>query len=331
MKRVLYGMMLGMVGMGLVLGYAAPAASKVTLKASMFFPYTPLNVEYKSYADWCKNMAEKSNGELVINFVGGGEVISVRDQVEALRNGVIDLSLLPGGVYKPLVPELGYVGPISELTELEERKAGFVDYMNQRHMKHGMVYLGRYPGGGFLFYTNKLIKDPHKDFKGLKWAVTGTMWNAFCVALGTVPTNIPPEEKYSALERNVVDGVGISTTGAISLGYQEVCKYRIDHIFWKAHGTFHIMNLNSWNKLPKNLQDLIVQEQIRLETDMPAVITRLTAEERQKMIDKGVKMTTFSPEDARWYVNLANESKWEELKREAPDLYQPLKAMLTKK
>jgi TRAP-type C4-dicarboxylate transport system substrate-binding protein len=315
-----------------MLGHNAPAqGAPVVLKASMFFPYTPLNVEYKSYADWCRKMSERSKGELVINFVGGGEVISVKDQVEALRNGVIDLSLVPSGVYRQFVPELSSVGMVSELTALEERKAGFVDWMNQRHMKHGMVYLGRYPGGGFVFYSNKLVNDPRKDFKGLKWGVTGTMWNGFCIALGMVPAFVPPEEKYAAMERNVIDGLGVSTTGAISLGFHEVSKYRIDQIFWKAHGTFNIMGLKGWNKLSKPLQNLLVQEQIRLETDMPPVIARLVTEERQKMIDKGVKMTTFSPEDAKWYVNLADETKWNELKKDAPDSYVTLRDMLTRK
>lgn len=332
MKKGIMVLMALVVAVVFMVGHSSLAlGAPVTLKASMFFPYTPLNLEYKSYADWCRKMSERSKGELIINFVGGGEVISVKDQVEALRNGVIDISLLPSGVYHKFVPELSSVGSVSELTALEERQAGFVDWMNQRHMKHGMVYLGRYPGGGFIFYTNKLIKDPHKDFKGAKWGVTGTMWNSFVMALGAVPSFVPPEEKYSAMERNVIDGLGVSTTGAISLGFHEVCKYRIDHIFWKAHGTFNIMGMKGWNKLSKPLQDLLVQEQIRLETEMPPIIAKLVTEERQAMIAKGVKMTTFSAEDAKWYVNLADESKWDELKKDSPDSYATLKAMVTKK
>jgi TRAP-type C4-dicarboxylate transport system substrate-binding protein len=164
----------------------------------------------------------------------------------------------------------------------------------------------------------------------LKWGVTGTMWNPVCYALGITPTFVPPPEKYSAMQRGVIDGMGISTTGARSLSIHEVAKYRIDHIFLKGGGAVVVMSLKAWEKLGKALQDQLMAEFVKLEAEMDLLMPKIIKAERAFMIKKGVKMVTFSPEDAAWYVNTAQEAKWSELKKLIPDYYEQFRKMLTK-
>ncbi len=66
-----------------------------------------------------------------------------------------------------------------------------------------------------------------------------------------------PSEVYTAVERGVVDGFALSTVGMIvDAGLYEVTKYTIDHPFLNTNFVV-IMNLDSWNRIPKNLQDLL--------------------------------------------------------------------------
>jgi len=243
---------------------------------------------------------------------------------------VIDMSWTIPASYKSMVPE-AMTFPVSEISTREERKTGIYDILNKLHHKHGLHLIGRLTGEGFVFYTNKLIKDPKKDFKGLKWGVTGTMWNPICKALGITPTFVPPPEKYSAMQRGVIDGMGISQTGAIPLAIHEVAKYRIDHPFLKGGGTVVVISLKVWEKLGKPLQDLLLQEFIKMEKAMDDIMPKLIDRERGFMTKKGVKMIKFSPEDAEWYLNTAKEAKWAELKKLIPGHYSQFRKMLTKK
>jgi len=334
MKKVLSFLVLFFVCTGLLIGSAvtpATAAKTITLKASMFFPYNPRNAEYKLYADWCKGMKERTNGRLKIQFVGGGEVIPWQDQIEAMRSGVIDMSWTIPASYKSEVPE-ALVFPVSTLTVEEERQAGVYEFLNSKHKPADLYLLSRLPCAGYVFYSNKKIDDPKKDFKGLKWGVTGTMWNCFCEALGIAPAFVPPPAKYSAMERGVIDGLGTSQTGAYALGFGEVSKYRIDHNFWPGCGAVTVMGLKSWEKIPKDLQDQLKEEHYQLEKDMYAIFPALIDKERENMVEKGVEIITFSPEDAEWYRNTAQKSKWAELKKLwSEDSYKTLRKMLGQK
>jgi TRAP-type C4-dicarboxylate transport system substrate-binding protein len=330
MKKGINILVTVLVGITLIIGFVTTASSEpMTLKSAMFYPYTPRNPGWKLYADWCASMKERTNGDLSIKFVGGTRTIPWQDQVEGIRTGVIDMTWIIPATYKSLVPE-AMVFPVSEITTREERKTGIYDILNKLHHKHGLHLVGRLTGEGFVFYTNTVIEDPKKDFKGLKWGVTGTMWNPFCNALGITPTLVPPPEKYSAMQRGVIDGMGISTTGARSLAIHEVAKYRIDHIFWEGGGAVVVMSLKVWDKLGKDRQDLFIKEFTNLEAEMDALMPKMVKQERQFMIKEGLKMITFSPEDAKWYLDTAKEAKWGELKGLIPDSYAQFRKMLTK-
>jgi len=319
-----------LVGVVMAAGFATTAWSEpIALKSAMFYPYTPRNPQWKMYADWCESMKERSNGDLSIKFVGGTRTIPWEDQVEGVRTGMIDMTWIIPATYKSLVPE-AMVFPVSEITTREERKTGIYDLLNELHHKQGLHLLGRLTGEGFVFYTNKLIDDPKKDFKGLKWGVTGTMWNPFCDALGITPALVPPPEKYSAMQRGVIDGMGISTTAARSLAIHEVAKYRIDHPFWQGGGMVVVISLKVWEKLGKDRKDLLLKEFTSLEADMDALMPKLIDQERGFMIKQGVKMITFSPEDAKWYLDTAKEAKWSELKELIPESYMQFRKMLSK-
>jgi TRAP-type C4-dicarboxylate transport system substrate-binding protein len=251
-------------------------------------------------------------------------------QVKAVMSGVLDLSWTFPSFYQRIIPE-PQAFPASELTAAEERANGFYDYMNKLHMKHGMLYMGRMRGDGFYWTSNQMVKDPRKDFKGLKFGVLGRFWNSFAEKMGIIPANVPVPERYAALERGVIDGLGVAGVGLAGMGHGEVLKYYIDDGFlWGGSGST-IMNLKSWNRLPKHLQDIIKEEFIHFEEALPGYMKKKREEEVRVLKKQGMKFIKFSPADAEWYVKTIHETKWEEVKKLAPDSYQKLRDMLTKK
>jgi hypothetical protein len=53
------------------------------------------------------------------------------------------------------------------------------------------------------------------------------------------------------------------------------------------------------------------------------------AEALQAYVDGGMEPIKFSPDDAEWYINLAYESKWANLKEKVdPDTYAKLRQLL---
>jgi len=329
MKRAIHGLVIVPFIAALIAVFPVQAPSKtITFKAVISLPYRP-GGRGQEYVDFLERVNKRAKGELVIDFKGGAEVMPPFNQFEAIRSGVLDMSWLFSGAYEKLIPEVVSYS-CSELTRAEERKVGYHDYMIELHKKEGMYYIGRLGGDGFAWMSKKMIKNPRTDFKGLKFATIGTMWLTFAKKLGIKPAFIMPNEIYTALERGVVDGAGAAVWGAASFRWGEVCKYYIDHPFWQTGGSTSLMRLETWNSLPKHLQDLIIDEQINTEKLLPKFFGEKLVIERKSLMDQGAEFIKFSPEDAKWYVEMSKETKWEEVKKKAPNSYDKLKKMLIK-
>src|SRR5687768_12737004 len=109
---------------------ASAAAQEVTVRAVGFIPK---NHPVMAQANlWVNTVNEQLKGKFRVNYVGGPEVIGRYQQIEALRNGVLEMSLSVAADYQDQLPEVS-VFPLSKLSPSEERKSGFYDYMVKVH------------------------------------------------------------------------------------------------------------------------------------------------------------------------------------------------------
>jgi len=153
-----------------------------------------------------------------------------------------------------------------------------------------------------------------------------------CNALGIAPAMVPPPAKYSAMERGVIDGMGISTTGAMPLAIHEVAKYRIDHVFLPGGGAVVVMGLNAWNKLGKKNQDLLVAKFNEMDQEMEVLMPKLISFEREFMKKNGVELIQFPEPDKDWYMTTLYNAKSNELRELlGDDVFNKCKVWLTTK
>jgi TRAP-type C4-dicarboxylate transport system substrate-binding protein len=89
-------------------GAGEAASKRIKLRAVTAWPKTVFEVQnFMKFLDMVKeNVAKQYPGQLEIKYTGGPEVISNREQVEALRNGLIDMVFTTDGYYVSAVPEV---------------------------------------------------------------------------------------------------------------------------------------------------------------------------------------------------------------------------------
>jgi TRAP-type C4-dicarboxylate transport system substrate-binding protein len=303
------------------------ATKPVVLKAVTF---KPVNVEtclpFKLFVN---RVNERSKGKLSINWLGGPEVIGVFDQAGAVRKGVVDIAFIFAASYKGIVPGSEAL-QLTRLMPLEERQRGTYDFLVDLHKKANLLYLGHgqptKPDEFFYLFTNKKVEKP-KDLMGQKMG-TGTIAPNFLQALGIAP--VVTRELYTGMERGVIDGFAQPIETILPQGLLEVTKFVIDHPFF-AGDVANIMNLDTWNQLPKNLQDLVIEVQISVERDFPAEWAKLMDRDwRQLMKTKKMEVIKFSPPDAKWFIEMAYKAEWDFLIKTYPELAPKLKQVLSK-
>ena len=328
MTRILKASALIMVLIGLVLTGFTPSAragNPIVIKAVAFLP---LNVsDVKGLFMFADILKKNSEDALEIKIIGGPEAIPPFNQFEATRKGVVDLMIAPESYFAAAVTKVPF-GHLSKITPQEERKRGLYDLRRELLEKHNIYYLGKgQMGGNFYFWIKSPIKSP-REMAGKKIRVS-PFYIPFMKALGASPVVLPPPEVYTALERGVVDGLGWPVSGVADNRWPEVCKYVIPYGVWQASVEI-LMNLETYKKIPENLQKVLNDSMIQAEMEIADYWSNEFEHEWQRVLDAGVTRIQFSPEDAKYYTDLAYTSSWEDVMKniEPKDLGPKLEQLL---
>jgi TRAP-type transport system periplasmic protein len=322
MKR--YGWVLALV-LGAVLAFSpAYGKDKITLKMVTFLPKGDKNMT--AFMALVDTINKRAAGELEIKYLGGPEAMPGFKQFEALRNGVVDMIFGCESYYGREVTGAPYTH-LTRLDPMKEREVGYYDLRVDLLKKHNVFYLGRAEFGvWFNVFTNKAIERP-QGLEGQKIRVSGT-YEPFIKEIGAAPVTMPGSDIYTALERGTIDGYAWAILGNVQMGWVDVCKYILEPRIYQMN-IEALMNLKTWEGLPEHLQDLIMDAMIENEKEYTKVMADLAEAEYEEMQEKGMEVISFSPEDTKYYVDLAYEAGWDEVIEQNPELGPKLKKMLT--
>ncbi|MBI2860772.1 MAG: TRAP transporter substrate-binding protein DctP [Chloroflexi bacterium] len=272
---------------------------------------------------------EMSNGEMVIEVLGGTEVIPLFDQGMAVKNGVVDMAQT-FATTTPLVPVASTI-VLSRMTAREERAGGYFDFLVDEYAKAGIRYLGRAAhsdGPIFNLIINKQIDRP--SIAGMKIGGIGPISNALIEAMGGVPVFMDFPEVYVALETGVANGYWDTTNNFVALKIFELPLYMIDYRYYQADNTF-IINPAVWDRLSQRHKDVLMNAIIEQENEVAPLYRAELDKNRQTVIDRGVKPIKFSSQDAEWFIETAYRVELENQVKLNPQSGPRAKELLTKK
>ena len=138
------------------------------------------------------------------------------------------------------------------------------------------------------------------DLKGLKFRIGG-LGGAVLTKLGVVPQQIAGGDIYPALEKGTIDAAEwVGPYDDEKLGFYKVAKYYYYPGWWEGRPRLSVyINLEQWNKLPKNYQAILTAACAeayawmlgKYDTDNVAALRRLVA--------GGAQLRPFSKRDPR--------------------------------
>ena len=305
-------------------------AAPIVLKAVTFHPMNHPNVN-----PWVKMMIERVNkdskGELTIKWLGGPEVIGANDQTNALKTGVVDMHPYHSFGYMVPVMKEGYAAGLTQLAAWEERKSGAFDLWDTILQKRiNAKYLGRMhagPGLPFWVYTNFKV-EKIEDFRG-KIIRVMPLYIPWLKAMGASTVTTTAGEIYTAIERKVIDGF-VYPMGVVGWGLHEVTKYRIEPGVFTMEPAC-IINLDTWKKIPKHLQDLLLEVIADFEYISYAQHVVTAELERETMLKAGMTIISLPPSEAKKFRDLAYNVTWETVIKDAPEFGPQLRELTTRK
>jgi TRAP-type C4-dicarboxylate transport system substrate-binding protein len=290
-------------------GVSALAKTR-TLKAVCEIPADNIAMSMAwKYADAVKRY---SNGQLVINILGNGEVIPTEEQIFAVGKGVIDLDFIMGDDISQATG-LGLGMSQTNMKPWEERKRGIWDFYRKVLAEEtNTFWLGHYLSPQWWVITaNKPWKSP-KEMKGAKIRCGSTHFAAV-KAIGAIPVSSPMSEIYSAMERGVVDGFVFPSGGWIEWGWQEVTKYLVGPRILTGQGSAPLLNLDVWKSLSEQEQQWLLQPMLDYEKDWFAFSYWIFAGDvygEEAMVKAGLKRIKWSDEDNKSFDKIWRDASW---------------------
>lgn len=303
----------------ITLGSFSTAAA--TTKITYLTPWPKNAYDSKNFIDYIdkiqKEADKKFPGELEFVYKGGPEVVHTFEQIEACRKGVVQMLLSAPSYYASVMPELDLLG-LTDMKPWEQRATGLFEYIDKLHNKKTNTHYLAQSGIGvpFQLHLSKPINSP-EDLKGMKIRSSATNI-PFLKAVGAEPVSMPPPDVYTAMERGVVQGFILPAYTAKDFGLVKVTDYLVFPGLYYPTNSW-LINLDTWNKLPKHLQDFLDKKAREYERINFARIAERHEKEMEYFKEHGVTINRLTPEEANRLNKIAREALVKSVKKKAPE------------
>jgi len=279
------------------------------LSLAHFFPSNH-RVEVDIIQGWIAAVDEATNGRIKINSYPAETLIKAAETYEGVVQGVADIGVSVYAYTRGRFPVLetlllpGISFYNSEASSWAAMEA--IETMNLEELQD-VHHVWTWGSGPADLFTKKPIKKL-EDISGLQIGATAGPRADGLANLGATPVILPMSEWYEALSRGVMDG-GVAPLesmlgfrlGEVTADYITLTPFLYNQLF------FNVMNLDTWNSLPPDLQETFTKATEEYYADH---LPTLWNEINQGGLDyvqelKTVEITTLSPEETeRWTEKL---------------------------
>jgi TRAP-type C4-dicarboxylate transport system substrate-binding protein len=250
------------------LGMTAAQAENIRLRIASGHPSanTYVNLMQTFFVpEVTKRVAERTQHKVEFVEGYGGSMVKVADTLEGVQSGIVDIggycfcfepSNLPLHAFQVMLP-FGTMSP-EKSVKLARTIYNKVPYMSQVFEdKYNQKLLSLIADNGYNLGTT-FEWDKVSDLKGRKLAGAGLnlKWLEYA---GAVPVQSSLPEAYTSMQTGVYFGWIMFPSGWVNFKLNEVAKNYTEVGFGSISWHGLTMNKNRFNRLPKDVQDIIVE------------------------------------------------------------------------
>jgi TRAP-type mannitol/chloroaromatic compound transport system substrate-binding protein len=278
--------------------------------------------------DAANNMAkyanEMSNGRLDIKVDAANKHKSPFGILDMVKAGQYDMGHSSSYYFKGKdINTLPFTSMPFGLTAPEQYAwfyyGGGLELMQKVYAKHDVL---SFPGGSTGVQMGGWFRKEIKsldDLKGLKMRIPGFAGEVMA-KVGVLVTNIAPGELYTALDRNSIDALEwVGPSMDINMGFHKIAPYYYTGWHEPASEMNFMINKRAFEKLPKDLQKILIISMRVAAYDMyiQNYDMNATAWEKMKKEYPDIKVKTL-PSDVMVALKKANKELRDELGNKNP-------------
>jgi TRAP-type C4-dicarboxylate transport system substrate-binding protein len=295
---------------------AAAQASKAPVMRLKIADMTPASSDTALLFEWWANEVEKATGgRLKFDRYYSGSLVGAYEQLNAVKTGIIHVTPYYSGYHPDMAPlpliglmPMMHRGTIKQALLSSDDLSRNHSALQAEFKKNNVKYLFQCFFADNYIYSKKPIASLN-DLKGKTFRAYGPFL-AFFKELGAGVVSLPVPEIYEALDRGAVDATIQYLANAMGARYYEIVKnVNITEVGHNV-GCPAVMNLATWNKLPKDVQDIIeginrkaIEKGIGLHNEVHSRDMKILESRKMNLIK-------FSPEEVKQMIEVAKTKVW---------------------
>ncbi|MBL4873537.1 MAG: TRAP transporter substrate-binding protein DctP, partial [Rhodobacteraceae bacterium] len=244
-----------------VVGFSAPAQSaEVNWDLSIVGKPRAFTANVEALA---AEVDRLSGGEFKIKVHFGGALAPSRETLDGLKIGAFDAGVFCAAWHPGKTPGLmGLSLPFLPILNLNEQEQTLEAFLDNPAIRSELAKWNTVPVMGTLVPRYEIMgkgKPPltMEDWKGRRLSAPAGLAAAM-ETLGAITAMQPAAETYGALDRGVVDMVGMPYTYAFSAyKIQEISDWYTSNLALGSTGCLVAANKESWEELPEEFQAML--------------------------------------------------------------------------
>lgn len=252
---------------------------------------------------FAERIAKASGGKFTVRVDASNKHKAPLGIFDLVRTGQYQMGHTASYYWKGINPAMSLLTTVPfGMTAFEQYswfyQGGGLELQDKLYAPHGLY---SFPGGNTGIqmggWFNKEIKTV-EDLKGLKMRIPG-MAGDVLARVGASPTNIPPGELYTALERGTIDALEwVNPAVDLPMGFQQIAQYYYTGWHEPAAELQFLINRKAYDALPEVWKELLIStmKEATFDTMVNGYAKNIDALEQLKNQYPDVEIRAFPPE-----------------------------------
>lgn len=224
---------------------------------------------------WEEAITEYTGGKITFENYWSSSLLNAISTLPGVGDGVADIGLIIPTYYPQELPVgswlYGLGGALSGSTVHDVAAGGAaaletvlaLEPLTNEYASHNLKVLQGTSTPAYNLLCNKPISSL-EDAKGIRARAIGAVWSDTVQALEMSPVSIAWNEAYEGLQRGVFDCMVINPNQYVSgLVLKDVAPEYVPVTMAQLQASTWVINLDTWNGFPVELQNFITQESVR--------------------------------------------------------------------
>ncbi|MBE9058046.1 TRAP transporter substrate-binding protein [Sphaerospermopsis sp. LEGE 08334] len=280
----------------------ATQSSLPTVRWRMATSWTKTLGTYIGADTIAKRVKEMSGGRFTITPFVAGEIVPGLQVLDAVQAGTVECGHTASYYYIGKNPALAFATSVPFGFNAQQQNAwlyqgGGLEALQKIYSDFNII---NFPAGNTGVQMGGWFKKEIKtvsDLNGLKMRIPG-LGGQVMSRLGVNVQVLPGGEIYLALDRGAIDAAEwVGPYDDEKLGLNKAAQFYYYPGWWEPGPTLDVLvNLNAWNKLPKEYQEIFKTAAVEANVNMFTKYDALNGEAMTRLVAGGTKLTPYSQE-----------------------------------